>query len=141
MPEWTLPCPRMALLVTPMIKKTMTQIMLQTEALHLLAPPQTMFFKQSPTAQPDPTLSCLTFSPVAERLHNLTSPPQSGFLRMKTHTFLSTLPNLRRAAAFTKFLSRLLQFGARQDSLPLPRRAVAFIKLPSRLLQASIRQD
>lgn len=113
--EWTPPCQRTAL-VTPMIKKTMMQIMLQTEIPRLLAP-QTMYSKQSPTAPPDPTLPYLTFSSVAEHLHNLTPLP-SDSLRTRTQTSLSTSLSM----------------------LALPLRAVALTKLPSRLLQSGIRQ-
>ena len=112
----TLPGDGVQLSNIKMIKKTMMQIMLQTEIPRLLAP-QTMYSKQSPTAPPDPTLPYLTFSSVAEHLHNLTPLP-SDSLRTRTQiclsTSLSTLGLPLRAAALKIFPSRLLQSGIRQ---------------------------
>jgi hypothetical protein len=95
-------------LATPKIRKMMLQIMLQTEIMFLLAP-RTMYSKLSPTAPLEPTLPCLIFS-AAQHFHALTP-----MFRMRTHTFLSTLPLPHRAAAFTKFPSHLLQAGIHRD--------------------------
>lgn len=90
----------------------MMQIMLQTENMLLLAP-QTMYYKQFPTASPDTTLPCLIFSSVAELLHALTL--SKGLPNTRMHTLASTLPLPCRVAVFMRLPSHLLQVSIHQD--------------------------